>query len=314
MQVRHLNIIAEISDILSLLKTHLVKCGINKLETIKYGQNNVQVSCPVHNNGMENHASCGILTESKENMPAGTTHCFACGFKSDLAGFISECFNKHDNGIYGLKWLTANFGNTSGKRPDILNFKETKNNITYITEKELDSYRYYHPYMFKRGLTKDIIEKYDIGYDKNTNCITMPVRDIKGNTLFICRRSVISKFFNYLEFAQKPVYGLFELDYSKDTVIVCESVFNALTCVKYGFQAVAFLGTGTDYQYQQIKKLPMRNIILGFDGDNAGDIASQRFINNIKNKFISKLILPRGKDINDLGKAEFDSLKQEKVI
>lgn len=31
--------------------------------------------------------------------------------------------------------------------------------------KELDRYRYIHPYMYKRGMTDDLIEKFDVGYD-----------------------------------------------------------------------------------------------------------------------------------------------------
>ena len=312
MRIRDVVIAADVRDILTLLKIHLAKCGIARLGTTRYGNGNVQVSCPVHNGGMETHASCGILMEDRNDVPAGTAHCFACGFRSDLAGFVSECFGRHDDGVYGLKWLVANFGGREEARPEIFHLEDRGTSL--VTERELESYRFYHPYMFKRGLTKEIIERYDIGYDKGSNCVTMPVRDIKGNTLFICRRSVVGKFFNYPRTVQKPVYGLFELDYDNDTVIVCESVFNALTCVKYGHQAVALLGTGTEYQYQQIRKLPMRNIVLGFDGDDAGDNASTRFIYNIRNKLITRLILPRGKDINDLGKSEFDSLKRENML
>ena len=41
---------------------------------------------------------------------------------------------------------------------------ETK---SYITEEQLDKYRYTHPYLYKRGLTDEDIYKYDLGYDNN---------------------------------------------------------------------------------------------------------------------------------------------------
>ena len=243
-----------------------------------------------------------------------THNCFTCGYTASLPVFISNCFGKFDGGKYGQKWLLKHFSGIDGTsdRKPIINLSRTKNAkklVEYISEEELESYRYIHPYMYKRGLTDEIIEKYDIGYDKKTDCITMPIRDESGRTLFFCRRSVKSKFFSYPEGVEKPIYGIYELHKDCKEIVVCESVFNALTCVKYGKSSIALLGTGTNYQYEQIKKLLVRKIILGFDGDDAGDRASIRFAKNVTNKIICKYDIPRGKDINDLSKEEFDKLK-----
>ena len=243
-----------------------------------------------------------------------THNCFTCGYTVTLPTFISNCFGRHDGGNYGKKWLLKHFASVDGISDRKLNinlsrdnFKENKQN--YVSEEELESYRYIHPYMYKRGLTDEIIEKYDIGYDKNTDCITMPIRDKNGKTLFFCRRSVKTKFFNYPSGVEKPIYGIYELPKYCSEVVVCESVFNALTCVKYGKPAIALLGTGNSYQYDQIKELPVRKIILGFDGDEAGDNAAIRFKKNVTNKIVHQYEIPRGKDINDLTKEEFDNLR-----
>ena len=108
---------------------------------------------------------------------------------------------------------------------------------------------------------------------------------------------------------EKPIYGIYELPKDCKEIVVCESVFNALTCVKYGKPAIALLGTGNSYQYEQIKQLSVRRIILGFDGDEAGDNAAIRFKKNVTNKIIHKYDIPRGKDINDLTEEEFKSLR-----
>ena len=81
--------------------------------------------------------------------------------------------------------------------------------------------------MFQRGLTKEIIERYDIGYDRINDMITFPVRDIKGNCLFIAKRSVKGKFFVLPSNRNKPLYGVYELDYNKPDLYICESFFNA---------------------------------------------------------------------------------------
>lgn len=305
---------AEIIDILSLLRTHLTLKGIKLLSHIRPGRDNIQITCPNHAGGQERRPSCGIRTTESDGVEVGQVHCFTCGYTASLPVFISNCFGKYDGGIYGRKWLVHNFSGIGdiGERKLDLNItrgNSAKTNVSYVSEDELESYRYIHPYMYKRGLTDEIIEKYDIGYDKKTDCITMPIRDKNGKTLFFCRRSVKSKFFNYPEGVEKPIYGIYELPKECREIVVCESVFNALTCVKYGKPAIALLGTGNNYQYEQINRLPVRTIILGFDGDEAGDKGAIRFARNVKNKIIHKYDIPRGKDINDLTKEEFDNLK-----
>lgn len=317
-KVNNTYITVSVEEIVGLLKTHLSLMGINLLNQIRPGRDNIQVTCPIHNNGQERKPSCGIRTTESEGKEVGSVHCFTCGYTASLPVFISNCFGHFDSGKYGQKWLLKHFSGIDGTsdRKSIINLSRTKNAkklVEYISEEELESYRYIHPYMYKRGLTDEIIEKYDIGYDKDTDCITMPIRDESGRTLFFCRRSVKSKFFSYPEGVEKPIYGIYELPKDCKEIVVCESVFNTLTCVKYGKPSIALLGTGTNYQYEQIKKLQVRKIILGFDGDEAGDRAAIRFAQNVTNKIICKYEIPRGKDINDLSKEEFDNLRKIRV-
>ena len=184
----------------------------------------------------------------------------------------------------------------------------------YISEEELDSYRYTHPYMYERGLTDEVIETFDIGYDKNTRCITFPIRNINGKTLFIARRSVNTKFFNYPEGVEKPLYGLYELNattfinghevhilsnFPKE-IIVCEGMFDALSFWVIGKYAVALNGTGSELQFKQLRDLPCRKLILATDNDEAGQKARNRIRKNVKNKLITEYIYPEGyKDAND---------------
>ena len=143
--------------------------------------------------------------------------------------------------------------------------------------------------MYQRKLTDEVIEKFDIGYDEHfelkdeegkvkqvLRCLTFPVRDVSGNTLFIARRSVDIKFFHYPEGVIKPVYGLYELPDDVREVIICESILNALTCYVYGKPAVALNGLGTEYQYEQLKRLPARKFIIALDPDEAGQRATRK--------------------------------------
>jgi 5S rRNA maturation endonuclease (ribonuclease M5) len=270
-------------------------------------------------------------------MSDGMFHCFACNQVHTLQEVISFCFGHEDDyvGAWGWKWLVKNFATVRvEERNDIqLDFSRggtnsilhaDKNN-EYVGQEELDSYRYIHPYMYKRKLTDDIIELFDVGYDEKTHCITFPVRDINGNCLFIARRSVRTKYFNYPAGVNKPLYGIYELykelddcnidktnmELYYDSIIVCESMLDALTCWVYGKYAVALNGLGNDLQFSQLKQLPTRKLILATDNDEAGMRARDRIRKHIHNKIITEYVLPEGrKDINELTEEEFTGLKE----
>lgn len=314
-----------ITTILQTLKQELDLRGINLLNKMVPGPSNIQVTCPVHNGGQERKPSCGINTARKEGVEFGTVHCFTCGYRASFPEFVSKCFGRDDKGEFGKHWLIRKFISIEiNERPVLqLNFdrKQPKaQEIEYVSEEELDSYRYTHPYLYQRGMTDEIIELYDLGYDKNfrlpntdndIETVTFPVRDINGNTLFVARRAIYHKLFYYPEEVDKPIYGIYELDKNASEVIVCESMFNALTCRVYGRQAVALLGLGTESQYKQLEKLHCRKLIIGLDPDKAGYKAGQKLKEKLKSKkLISFLDIPQGKDINDLTRQEFDKLTQ----
>lgn len=302
-----------IQDIIETLKYDLKTKGIELFSSIKLGQDNIQVSCPYHKEGKEKKPSCGISLYPKKGFEAGAVHCFTCGTTKKLTEMISDCFGHYnDNGKYGLQWLKDKFdGNTEESRKvDIFINKNTKKAIEYIEDDELKNYRYYHPYMFDRKLTKEVIEQFDIGFDDQTNSITFPVRDKNGNCLFVARRRVDCKIFNYPSGATKPIYGIYELPKGCKEVIVCESFFNALTCYVYGKPAIALMGLGSKQQIEELKKLPVRTLILGLDGDDAGNRASVKIRQALKDHFIIKrMILPKDKDINDLTEEEFKNIE-----
>ena len=318
-------ITTSVIDILHILKQELDLRGISLLNKIVPGANNIQVTCPIHSGGQERKPSCGISTMPRSGVDAGTVHCFTCGYRANLPEFISACFGRNDRGEFGKNWLIKKFVSIQvTQRPDLsLDFGRKQALVeqnSYVTEEELDSYRYIHPYLYQRGMTDDIIERYDLGYDANfklpgtTNTletVTFPVRDINGNTLFIARRAIHQKLFYYPENVDKPIYGIYELDKTAKEVIICESMFNALSCQVHGRQAVALLGLGTETQYKQLEQLSCRKLIIGLDPDNAGHKAGQKLKQRLqRKKIISFLDIPEGKDLNDLTQEEFNALHE----
>lgn len=296
--------------IIETLRTELHNRGIDKLAVVRKSHGNIQVCCPIHKEGKERKPSCGINIDGSRGTAPGTVHCFTCGYVAKFEEFVSDCFGYNDGGAYGKKWILDNFVSVEveKRKSFTLNLSRSKPKQQFITEEELDKYRFIHPYMYKRKLTDEIIEKFDVGYDKETQCLTFPVWDEKGRCVFVARRSVNTKFFNYPKDVNKPVYGLNFINPNDTSVVVCESIINALTCWSWGIPAIALIGTGSYEQYPILQNSSIRKLILALDPDEGGARGEYRIRKNIKDKMIVSLPIPKGKDVNDLDKEEFFKL------
>lgn len=306
--------------------------------------NYYSVTCPFHSDGNERRPSAGILLEDEVRAgafyAAGWFHCFTCSTAKSLTEWVTDLLQRYNistSAIEVISKFVPEFNNTYEYEPLIpmelmssLNSKYalqaiqqmTQSAPKYVSEAELATYRYIVPYMKERKLTDRVIDLYDVGYDANyvppgrkrpVPCITFPVRDANGNTLFICRRSIQGKTF-YMPFGvTKPVYGLDCLPKTAKSVIVCESIINALTAVGWGYPAIALLGTGTDYQMNQLKQTNISEYILCFDGDEAGHRATSKFKKKMsKVAIIWSVTMPEGKDVNNLTQSEFEALLKTK--
>lgn len=325
---------SDTQSVLDMLKFDLAQHGVDRFHIFRNNGENIQTNCPFHKGGQERKPSFGVNGEIDK------CHCFSCGWAGTIEEMISELYGYQDEGKFGKRWLIKRFNTVEIEtRPNIMEGFNGRNNITIrnnndihrfkqhiqgdksseqysgeITEEELDKYRYIHPYMYERKMDDRVIEIFDVGYDKETECITFPIRDKNGNCLFIARRSVNTKFFSYPQGVEKPLYGLYELyqlDEFPKEIYICESMIDAITiwthCDKY---AVALNGLGNDLQFSQLNNMPNRTFILATDNDPAGIKARIRLKKYITNKIIKEIILPSNrKDINECTYNEFENIK-----
>lgn len=319
---------SDTQSVLDMLKFDLAQHGVDRFHQFRRNGDNIQTSCPFHKNGQERKPSFGVNGEIDK------CHCFSCGWAGTIEEMISELYGYQDEGKFGKRWLIKRFNTVEIEtRPNIMEgFNYGRNNITIrnksifgvspnlyrdkqrkqdtgdnqrgikeITEEELDTYRYIHPYLYERGLTDEIIERFDVGYDKARNEITFPVADLYGTVRFIASRSVKNKFFRLPKGEDKPIYQGYRFVTGRyRTAYITESFLNCLTCWKYDKPAMAMIGTGNKKQYEILNKLPVREYILAFDPDEAGRKATERFRKNVHGKIIKELVYPDSRDINDL--------------
>ena len=305
------------------LKGTLMSNGIFLLNDIKPTGDNIMITCPIHKDGHERKPSCGVSIVPKYQgnkiIEPGTVHCFTCGYTASLTSFISFCFGYNDGGVFGNKWIKAqyNTGLTLKTRKVELNLSRqriTQEELPTVPCDVLEGYRYTVGYMYNRGLTDDIIEQFDIGYDRKDDCITIPVPNLKGEVKWLQRRSIIGKSYYIPSGINKTDYLLgasevLRLKLYKQPVYIVESPFNMLTLWKLGHAAICLFGTGGGNQYQMLNKLPIRHYIIALDPDEAGKKGSKKLLHNLgRTKLLSKVNYLDSRDINDLD-TEFDNLK-----
>lgn len=326
MEVWGTPVIAEVEDIIDLLRTEIRVNGTDLLKHMKPTFQNVMVTCIAHGDGTEKKPSLGISTvevyRNGKKYPAGTCNCFTCGYTADLAEFISNAFGHYDKGMFGYKWITTNFVNLAvEKRKSIqLNMSRTIETLPtdeIITDEQLQKYRVIHPYMYERKLNDKVISYFDVGYDEETDSLTFPVKDLNGNVSLIQRRTVSFKQFQNDEGANRGnyIYGLYEviknISWIKE-LIICESPIDALTCWVHRVPAVAIFGSSiTATQVNLLRNLSIRKFISGFDNDIAGDQGSEKLKSKLGDiKIISRLEFPEDvNDINAMSQYQFLSRK-----
>lgn len=270
---------------------------------------NIKITCPFHKNGNESHPSCFVYSKRSGDVEYGYYKCFTCGSKGHLYDLVSYCLDIDKE--KAKKWLIDNFSNTYVKKElDLPRIDLNENKKTYLDESILTKYAYYHPYLEDRKISFDVAKKFSVGWNQDNNSITFPVWDEHNNLIGITERSIDTKKFYIPENMEKPIYLLnFIIQEHITSVCVCESQINALTCWSWGFPAIALFGTGSKKQYEILNKSGIRNYYLCFDGDDAGDKGTLRFIKNInKSAFITPIKIPRGMDVNDLTKEWFEYL------
>ena len=309
--INDLPIITSIETILNELNLELKINGKSSLQFARTTSNYKQLHCPFHT---DHNASAGVSLEH------GYFTCFSCKRKFSLARFISILLYGEDFELNGEQWLIKNFADYMLDNREQALLKPSREKsiqlaTNYVPDDILNKYAYYHPYIMRnRGISKNVVDLFDVGYDSSFKlkedgndipCITFPVKNMAGDCLFIARRAINSKLFNYPNLVEKGLYAVHELavtDNFDSELYITESIINCLTLWSVGLKSIALNGTGSEYQYELLKNIPNRKLVLALDtGDKSGRIGVNKLYKQLKqDKLLSWLVMPDKTDINEL--------------
>jgi DNA primase len=166
--------------------------------------------------------------------------------------------------------------------------------------------------MTKKGYTKSelleaglVVQNRNGGlYDKFRNRLMLPVIDTRGDVVAFGSRVLDKSEPKYMNSSETPVYSkrrvLYGLNLAKKTkrpnIILCEGNLDIVTLHQAGFDnAVASMGTALTVEQTRLLSRFTKELVLCYDNDNAGKIATERALQILNNSefTVRVLQLPR---------------------
>ncbi|MCI6495680.1 MAG: DNA primase [Anaeromassilibacillus sp.] len=166
-------------------------------------------------------------------------------------------------------------------------------------------------------------------YDRFSDRVMFPIIDLRGNVIAFGGRLMGDGKPKYLNTSDTPVFkksnNLFSLNNAKNsgerTLILCEGYMDVIAVNQAGFQnAVATLGTALTSEQAILMKRYADEVVICYDADEAGQKATARAIEILRNAGIQVRVLtvPDGKDPDEFikkhgenGSAAFKNLLEK---
>ena len=137
-------------------------------------------------------------------------------------------------------------------------------------------------------------------YDKFRNRLMLPVIDTRGDVVAFGSRVLDKSEPKYMNSSETPVYSkrrvLYGLNLAKKTkrpnIILCEGNLDIVTLHQAGFDnAVASMGTALTPEQVRLLSRFTKELVLCYDNDNAGKIATERALQILNNSDFSVKVL-----------------------
>jgi DNA primase len=260
------------------------------------------IFCPFHNNY---RSPAGEV--SKET---GIFWCFSCQESKNLIEVIMQISKKSYFEVMRLIDSKADSRNLIDQISSTL--EKTNTFIQY----DLEVIERLHENVFTnvramkyfndRGINKDSIDRYKLGYSTNQDMVIIPVHSPDGICLGFVGRSIEGKRFkNSVDLPKsKTLFNLFR-NKRVDKIFVVESSFDAIRLEQVGAHAVATLGATISKEQRKLLKQYFNQVIALGDNDDAGTNMSNKLITDLGSSRCVVAKLPSGvKDVSDLSDKE----------
>jgi 5S rRNA maturation endonuclease (ribonuclease M5) len=167
----------------------------------------------------------------------------------------------------------------------------------------------------QRGLTEDTIKKYSIGKLnlRGYGWISIPLFKMSGEFVegyklrsLPWEKSNTSRYIHYPKGIHVDCpFNSYNLDLTKEIVVICEGEFDCILLDQYGYNAVTSITGVQSFKDEYFEVLePFSEVVILFDNDKAGEESSKKLAERLSLKFPSKLIsiasIPNEENIKDV--------------
>ena len=197
--------------------------------------------------------------------------------------------------------------------------QESTVGVTYEWFKDFPQLQFRHPYLLKRGITKEVQRLFCIGFDKEHEAIAMPWFNSDKKVINVKFRSIRYKQFFYLQDGQLTrnyVYGLPQCKAlgCKDVAIV-ESEIDCMYLWSNSIPAVAMGHAGINKnQIQLLLNAGIETVTFASDNDEAGERFRVEMRKKLPKLFTCyELEIPyMYKDVNNIPQRELKQLQENR--
>ena len=277
------------------VKLVLIASGI---EIVYELENDIMIFCPFHNNY---RSPAGEV--SKET---GIFWCFSCQESKTLEELIMHVTQKS---FFEAARLIDSKKDDRDLLDKLSSTLKNKNEFKIFDEKLINKlYKNVFTnsramkYFNDRGITKDSIDRYKLGYSLTQDMVTIPVHSPDGHCLGFVGRSIEGKQFkNSIDLPKsKTLFNLWR-NRRVDKIFVVESSFDAIRIEQAGGHAVATLGATVSKEQRKLLKQYFNQVIALGDMDMAGQNMSNKLLTDLGSGKCIVAKLPDGiKDVSDL--------------
>lgn len=241
-------------------------------------------------NGYYDCPICGSGTKEKGtpafHIRGQKFQCFSCDSRGDIFDLVA-----YIDGLEGQNWIT-HYNRTLRIMRPYLDLEKDVNMDTKNIAVEYEEEKDYKPYLqmchknisktsyfINRGLSKEIIDKFMLGYDPKNQVVTIPVT---SECKSYVQRSVCGDKKYY-----KHGNGIFNIDalYSegKKYIFVAEGQIDAMSFEEVGHDAIGLGGVnGISKLVDRLKEHPCKKtLILVLDNDKAGHRATGKLLEEL---------------------------------
>lgn len=236
-------------------------------------------NCPFHDN--DTNASLSF------NQEKNVFNCLACGSNGTLINFVMLYHKKTFPQAVEYILSLSNVKLEPKEYSEVFEFLK-KNNIKK-TDKVIERVQLSQDVIEKyikepikewlqEGINQEILDKYNVRYDKNSNAIVFPILDISGNVVALKARTLYNnhndlgipkyKYYNYIG-TNDFLFGLYqnkENILSKKEVLVFEGSKSVMLVEGYGYHNAVSIETNRINEYQMKLLLELKcDIVLCLD-------------------------------------------------